>query len=202
MEKIIFLGLVIPIFGFVLYLGATAIMNGFSAKSANKINENSDNEIIDPPLVDEDSLSHELEKLNKLSPFKKLAIPLMTAVLLVNAIGPDKSENEDQAIEILHKANPNISKIKVISAIKNNKKEDVRITYETDVSEDFLIQKVMDEEDFRPTLILILNNGALVTDLEFLNIVILRKNIQYQNQSITSLDLNMISYGINILLQN
>ena len=66
MEKIIFLGLVIPIFGFVLYLGATAIMNGFSAKSANKINENFDNEIIDPPLVDEDSLSHELEKLNKL----------------------------------------------------------------------------------------------------------------------------------------
>ena len=66
MEKIIFFGLVIPIFGFVLYLGATAIMNGFSAKSANKINENSDNEIIDPPLVDEDSLSHELEKLNKL----------------------------------------------------------------------------------------------------------------------------------------
>ena len=66
MEKIIFLGLVIPIFGFVLYLGATAIMNGFSAKSANKINENSDNEKIDPTLVDEDSLSHELEKLNKL----------------------------------------------------------------------------------------------------------------------------------------
>ena len=66
MEKIIFLGLVIPIFGFVLYLGATAIMNGFSAKSANKINENSDNEKTDAPLVDEDSLSHELEKLNKL----------------------------------------------------------------------------------------------------------------------------------------
>ena len=34
MEKIIFFGLVIPILGFVLYLGATAIMNGFSAKSA------------------------------------------------------------------------------------------------------------------------------------------------------------------------
>ena len=66
MEKIIFLGLVIPIFGFVLYLGATAIMNGFSAKSANKINENSDNEEIDSPLDDEDSLSYELEKLNKL----------------------------------------------------------------------------------------------------------------------------------------
>ncbi len=66
MEKIIFLGLVIPIFGFVLYLGATAIMDGFSAKSANKINENSDNEKIDPPVIDEDSLSYELEKLNKL----------------------------------------------------------------------------------------------------------------------------------------
>ena len=66
MEKIIFLGLVIPIFGFVLYLGASAIMDGFSAKSANKINENSDNEKIDPPVVDEDSLSYELEKLNKL----------------------------------------------------------------------------------------------------------------------------------------
>jgi len=66
MEKIIFLGLVIPIFGFVLYLGATAIMDGFSAKSANKINENFDNEKIDSPVVDEDSLSYELEKLNKL----------------------------------------------------------------------------------------------------------------------------------------
>ena len=66
MEKIIFIGLVIPILGFVLYLGATAIMDGFSAKSANKTNENSDNEKIDPSLVDEDSLSNELEKLNKL----------------------------------------------------------------------------------------------------------------------------------------
>ena len=66
MEKIIFLGLVIPIIGFVLYLGATAIMNGFSAKSANKIAENSENEKIDPPLSDEESLSYELEKLNNL----------------------------------------------------------------------------------------------------------------------------------------
>ena len=40
MEKIIFFSLVIPIFGFVLYLGATAIMKGFSAKSANKSDEN------------------------------------------------------------------------------------------------------------------------------------------------------------------
>ena len=40
MEKIIFFSLVIPIFGFVLYLGATAIMKGFSAKSANKSDKN------------------------------------------------------------------------------------------------------------------------------------------------------------------
>ena len=52
MEKIIFFSLVIPIFGFVLYLGATAIMKGFSAKSANKSDEN--------------RLSDEIEKLNKL----------------------------------------------------------------------------------------------------------------------------------------
>ena len=36
MEKIIFFCLVIPIIGFVLYLGATAIMKGFSAKEENR----------------------------------------------------------------------------------------------------------------------------------------------------------------------
>ena len=36
MEKIIFFGLVIPIFAFVLYLGGNAIMKGMSAKNANK----------------------------------------------------------------------------------------------------------------------------------------------------------------------
>ena len=36
MEKIIFFCLVIPIFGFVLYLGVTAIMKGFDAKEANR----------------------------------------------------------------------------------------------------------------------------------------------------------------------
>ena len=36
MEKIIFFGLVIPIFGFVLYLGVSAIMKGFKAKNENK----------------------------------------------------------------------------------------------------------------------------------------------------------------------
>ena len=47
MEKIIFFALVIPILGFVLYLGATAIMKGFSAKSANKTNENIETEKIE-----------------------------------------------------------------------------------------------------------------------------------------------------------
>ena len=36
MEKIIFFALVIPIIGFVLYLGANAIMKGFSAKETNR----------------------------------------------------------------------------------------------------------------------------------------------------------------------
>ena len=44
MEKIIFFGLVILILGFVLYLGATAIMKGFNAKSANKDKDNTEND--------------------------------------------------------------------------------------------------------------------------------------------------------------
>ena len=36
MEKIIFFGLIIPIFMFVLYLGGRAIMTGFSAKNSNR----------------------------------------------------------------------------------------------------------------------------------------------------------------------
>tara|TARA_Y100001958_G_C20885950_1_gene314198 strand:- start:288 stop:548 length:261 start_codon:yes stop_codon:yes gene_type:complete len=65
MEKIIFFGLVIPILGFVLYLGGTAIMNGFSAKSANKVDENNRNEEIESSN-DENKLSDEIEKLNQL----------------------------------------------------------------------------------------------------------------------------------------
>ena len=66
MEKIIFFGLVIPILGFVLYLGATAIMKGFSAKSANKLNENIENENSSELPSDENKLSDEIEKLNQL----------------------------------------------------------------------------------------------------------------------------------------
>ena len=56
----------IPILGFVLYLGATAIMKGFSAKSANKTNENIETEKIEENLSEENKLSDEIEKLNKL----------------------------------------------------------------------------------------------------------------------------------------
>ena len=66
MEKIIFFSLVIPIFGFVLYLGATAIMKGFSAKSANKSDENIEDQNFGNLQNDEKNLSDEIEKLNKL----------------------------------------------------------------------------------------------------------------------------------------
>ena len=66
MEKIIFFSLVIPIFGFVLYLGATAIMKGFSAKSANRSDENIEDQNFDNLPNDENKLSDEIEKLNKL----------------------------------------------------------------------------------------------------------------------------------------
>ena len=66
MEKIIFFSLVIPIFGFVLYLGATAIMKGFSAKSANRSDENIEDQNFGNLPNDENKLSDEIEKLNKL----------------------------------------------------------------------------------------------------------------------------------------
>ena len=61
MEKIIFFSLVIPILGFVLYLGGTAIMKGFKAKSENRENEN-----VTDSNNDENRLSDEINKLNKL----------------------------------------------------------------------------------------------------------------------------------------
>mgnify|MGYP001434885743 FL=1 len=65
MEKIIFLGLVILILAFVLYLGATAIMKGVSAKNA-KVDENIEVEKNEMSLNDENKLSDEIEKLNNL----------------------------------------------------------------------------------------------------------------------------------------
>jgi multidrug resistance efflux pump len=67
MEKVIFFGLVIPIFIFVLYLGGRAIMTGFSAKSTNKSNLEMDNdEEIENSLNDTKNLTSELNKLNEL----------------------------------------------------------------------------------------------------------------------------------------
>ena len=66
MEKIIFFGLVILIFAFVLYLGVNAIMKGMSAKNANKENENSENNEIENSSGVKKNLSEELDKLNNL----------------------------------------------------------------------------------------------------------------------------------------
>ena len=66
MEKIIFFSLVLPIFGFVLYLGVNAIMKGMSAKNANKENDDlGKNEIENLSEVNK-NLSEELDKLNNL----------------------------------------------------------------------------------------------------------------------------------------
>ena len=65
MEKIIFFGLVIPIMAFVLYLGATAIMKGFSAKEANRSLKEEETENMNL-LNENNKLSDELNKLNEL----------------------------------------------------------------------------------------------------------------------------------------
>ena len=66
METIIFFGLVIPIFLFVLYLGGRAIMTGFSAKNSNKSDaEIETNENINISNKHE-NLTEELNKLNEL----------------------------------------------------------------------------------------------------------------------------------------
>ena len=66
MEKIIFFGLVIPIFAFVLYLGANAIMKGTEAKNALKEQDNLKNEENENFFDNKKNLSEELGKLNNL----------------------------------------------------------------------------------------------------------------------------------------
>ena len=67
MEKIIFFGLVIPIFAYVLYLGVTAIMKGFSAKEANRAEkEESESQTNLETTGQSINLSEELSKLNDL----------------------------------------------------------------------------------------------------------------------------------------
>ena len=66
MEKIIFFGLVIPIFAFVLYLGVNAIMKGTEAKNALKEQENLKNDESENSFDNKKNLSEELDKLNNL----------------------------------------------------------------------------------------------------------------------------------------
>ena len=69
MEKIIFFGLVIPIFLFVFYLGGRAIMTGFSAKSANSSQSDIDldeKESLEDFPKDNKDIASELNKLNEL----------------------------------------------------------------------------------------------------------------------------------------
>ena len=66
MEKIIFFGLVIAIFAFVLYLGVSAIMKGSQAKSALKEEANLKNDENENSLDNKKNLSEELDKLNNL----------------------------------------------------------------------------------------------------------------------------------------
>ncbi|MDC3006859.1 SHOCT domain-containing protein [Candidatus Pelagibacter sp.] len=66
MEKIIFFGLVIPIFAFVLYLGVRAIMKGSEAKSALKEEANLKNNENENFLDNKKNLSEEIDKLNNL----------------------------------------------------------------------------------------------------------------------------------------
>jgi len=65
MEKIIFLGLAVPILGFIFYLGGTAIMKGFKAKAEN-IPEKSEEKQQIEHQSNSDNLSHEITKLNEL----------------------------------------------------------------------------------------------------------------------------------------
>jgi|TARA_B100001059_G_scaffold216162_1_gene234346 hypothetical protein len=68
MEKVIFFGLAIPILAFVIYLGGSAIMKGFSAKVSNRPNKPQDKiqEQSQDSLKDGDQLSGELNRLNEL----------------------------------------------------------------------------------------------------------------------------------------
>ena len=65
MEKLIFLGLAIPILAFVLYLGANAVMIGFSAKEANRVEKEQENNNFSTSN-DTNYISEELNKLNDL----------------------------------------------------------------------------------------------------------------------------------------
>ena len=67
MEKIIFLSLALPILGFVLYLGVSAILKGFKVKNDRILEDLTSEEDTNSSLgVTNDNLSDELIKLNEL----------------------------------------------------------------------------------------------------------------------------------------
>jgi hypothetical protein len=66
MEKIIFLSLALPVLGFVLYLGISALLKGFKAKNDKLLEESKNEKDNNESEVVNDSLSNELSKLNDL----------------------------------------------------------------------------------------------------------------------------------------
>ena len=67
MEKIIFLSLALPVLGFILYLGVSAILTGFKAKNERALEETRNIESENDQLkVGDENLSDELVKLNEL----------------------------------------------------------------------------------------------------------------------------------------
>ena len=67
MEKIIFLSLALPILGFILYLGVSAILKGFKAKNDRVLGDLTSEEDTNSSLgATNDNLSDELIKLSEL----------------------------------------------------------------------------------------------------------------------------------------
>jgi len=67
MEKIIFLSLALPVLGFVLYLGVSAILKGFKAKNDRVLGDLTSEEDTNSSLgATNDNLSDELIKLSEL----------------------------------------------------------------------------------------------------------------------------------------
>ena len=67
MEKIIFFSLALPILGFVLYMGVSAILKGFNAKNNNFLKEEKNEEEVNDSLKStKNELSDELLKLSEL----------------------------------------------------------------------------------------------------------------------------------------
>ena len=67
MEKIIFLSLALPILGYILYLGISAILKGFKVKNDRVLEDLTNEEDAYSSLgVTNDNLSDELIKLNEL----------------------------------------------------------------------------------------------------------------------------------------